>query len=128
LAPGQGHERPHPGRAELREVIENRLGDGASDYRVERLGEAAWQEARQAGYRAGDDGTAFLAAVDWLERAGDGTAADIQARVDNAGKSGQPMPSLGGASRRPAAATRHGHPGRRPRKAALLVGELRVPA
>ena len=73
-------------RAELRAVIENRLGAGASDYLLDKLTEAAWEEAAKAGYRPGDDWTAFLAAVDWHERAGDVIAADIQAKVDNAGR------------------------------------------
>ena len=73
-------------RAELRDVIENRLGAGASEKLIEKVTEAAWEEARVAGYRPGDDWTAFLAAVDWHERAGDVIAADIQAKFDNAGQ------------------------------------------
>ena len=71
-------------RAELREVIENRLGADATDKLLEKLCESAWEEAREAGFGPGDDWTDFLAAVDWRERAGDVIAADIQAKFDNA--------------------------------------------
>jgi hypothetical protein len=73
-------------RAELREVIADRLGAGATAYLIDKLVEAAWEEAGEAGYRPGVDWTDFLAAVDWQQRAGDVIAADIQAKVDNAGK------------------------------------------
>ena len=73
-------------QADLQAHIESRLGDVATQYLVDKLAEDAWQEAQQAGFQAGGDWTDFLAGVDWLERAGDVIAADIQAKVDKAGK------------------------------------------
>ena len=71
---------------DLQAHIEDRLGDSATSHLKQKLAEAAWEEARRAGYRVGEDWTPFLAEVDWLQRAGDLIAADIQAKADNAGK------------------------------------------
>jgi hypothetical protein len=73
-------------QADLKEPIQNRLGADATQYLVDRLAEAAWQEAREAGYQAGNDWAGFLAEVDWLERAGNVIAADIQAKAGKANK------------------------------------------
>jgi len=73
-------------RAELREVIENRLGADATDKLIEKLSDSAWEEAREAGFGPGDDWTDFLGGVDWRERAEGVIAADIQAKFDKAGK------------------------------------------
>lgn len=72
--------------ADLQAHIENRLGDSATQYLKQQLADAAWEEARQAGYQAGEDWTDFLAGVDWLQRAGDLIAAEIQAKADSSGK------------------------------------------
>ncbi|HKK13409.1 MAG TPA: hypothetical protein VKA14_01975 [Gammaproteobacteria bacterium] len=73
-------------QADLQAHIEDRLGDGVTRKLVEKLAGAAWQEAREAGYQPGQDWTDFLAGVDWLERAGDVIAADIQAKADRSGR------------------------------------------
>lgn len=68
--------------SDLGDRIQEILGESATRLLVDKLAETAWEEAREAGYRPGEDWGPFLAAVDWRSRAADRIASDIHAKAN----------------------------------------------